>query len=180
MAVDKLVDSTQLDSDLTSVANAIRTKGGTSAQLAFPAGFVSAIGDIQTGGLSIQPPYKVASGSVTPVSNTQTLTVDVTASGITELCGAFIICEDIVNYATKYLDSAPVYIRGNHHNIYPLNAAGAGFGLTMTIFNDDGTISNTGNGNWWGLNNGTMTFGTYTANGFYKPGVTYSYVVVGV
>lgn len=50
MAVDKLVDSTQLDSDLTSVANAIRTKGGTSAQLAFPAGFVSAIGDIQTGG----------------------------------------------------------------------------------------------------------------------------------
>ena len=50
MAVDKLVDSTQLDSDLTSVANAIRTKGGTSAQLAFPAGFVQAIGDIQTGG----------------------------------------------------------------------------------------------------------------------------------
>lgn len=50
MALDKLVDSTQLDSDLTSVANAIRTKGGTSAQLAFPAGFVSAIGDIPTGG----------------------------------------------------------------------------------------------------------------------------------
>lgn len=38
------------DTDLTSVANAIRTKGGTSAQLAFPAGFVSAIGDIPTGG----------------------------------------------------------------------------------------------------------------------------------
>lgn len=50
MAVDKLVDSTQLDADLTSVANAIRTKGGTSAQLAFPADFVSAIGDIPTGG----------------------------------------------------------------------------------------------------------------------------------
>jgi hypothetical protein len=29
--------------DLTSVANAIRTKGGTSAQLAFPNGFISAI-----------------------------------------------------------------------------------------------------------------------------------------
>ena len=50
MALDKLVDSSQLDSDLTSVANAIRTKGGTSAQLAFPAGFVSAIGDIPSGG----------------------------------------------------------------------------------------------------------------------------------
>ena len=50
MSVDKLVDSTQLDSDLTSVANAIRTKGGTSAQLAFPAGFVSAVQAIPTGG----------------------------------------------------------------------------------------------------------------------------------
>ena len=36
--------------DLTSVANAIRTKGGTSAQLAFPADFVQAIEDIETGG----------------------------------------------------------------------------------------------------------------------------------
>lgn len=36
--------------DLTSVANAIRTKGGTSAPLAFPAGFVSAIAAISGGG----------------------------------------------------------------------------------------------------------------------------------
>lgn len=43
MAYDKLVDSTQLDSDLTSVANAIRTKGGTNSELTFPAGFVSAV-----------------------------------------------------------------------------------------------------------------------------------------
>lgn len=49
MAVDKLVDSSQLDADLTSVANAIRTKGGTSAQLAFPADFVSAVQAIPTG-----------------------------------------------------------------------------------------------------------------------------------
>lgn len=54
MAVDKLIDSTQLDADLTSVANAIRTKGGTSAQMAFPAGFVSAVNAIPTGdGFSI-------------------------------------------------------------------------------------------------------------------------------
>lgn len=50
MSVDKLVDSTQLDADLTSVANAIRTKGGTSASLAFPADFVSAIQAIPSGG----------------------------------------------------------------------------------------------------------------------------------
>lgn len=50
MALDKLVDSSQLDTDLTSVANAIRTKGGTSASLAFPADFISAIEAISGGG----------------------------------------------------------------------------------------------------------------------------------
>lgn len=50
MSLDKLVDSTQLDSDLTSVANAIRAKSGGSASLAFPAGFVSEIQAIPGGG----------------------------------------------------------------------------------------------------------------------------------
>lgn len=39
------------DASLTSVANAIRTKGGTSAQLTFPAGFVSAINAISSGSI---------------------------------------------------------------------------------------------------------------------------------
>lgn len=68
MAVDKLVDSTQLDTDLTSVANAIRTKGGTSASLAFPADFVSAIGAISTGG-------GVQSGSYTPTGAVRTFSL---------------------------------------------------------------------------------------------------------
>lgn len=37
------------DTDLTAVANAIRTKGGTSAALTFPGGFVDAIGAIPAG-----------------------------------------------------------------------------------------------------------------------------------
>lgn len=36
--------------DLTAVANAIRAKGGTSAPLVYPDGFVSAINAIETGG----------------------------------------------------------------------------------------------------------------------------------
>ncbi|MBR6208721.1 MAG: hypothetical protein IKQ69_06960 [Oscillospiraceae bacterium] len=50
MAIDKAVDSAQLDADLASVANAIRTKGGTSAQLAFPADYITAIAAISGGG----------------------------------------------------------------------------------------------------------------------------------
>lgn len=38
------------DTSLASVADAIRSKGGTSEQLVFPEGFVSAIDNMQTGG----------------------------------------------------------------------------------------------------------------------------------
>jgi len=75
MAADKLVDSTQLDSDLTSVANAIRIKGGTSGQMAFPAGFVSAVQAIPTG--------------ITPTGTKQ---ISITANGTTT--------EDVTNYAS--------------------------------------------------------------------------------
>jgi len=55
------------DTDLTSVADAIRAKGGTSASLTYPTGFVSAIQAIPTGG----------GGTV----NTCTMTID--ADGVT-------------------------------------------------------------------------------------------------
>ena len=74
MAVDKLVDSTQLDADLTSVANAIKTKGGISAQLEFPAGFVIAVDAIPTG--------------VTPTGTKQ---ISITQNGI--------VTEDVTDYA---------------------------------------------------------------------------------
>ena len=38
------------DTELTSIADAIRTKGGTQADLVFPTGFVTAIGNISGGG----------------------------------------------------------------------------------------------------------------------------------
>lgn len=50
MASYKVLDADQLDADLGIVADAIRTKGGTSADLAFPDGFVSAVENIETGG----------------------------------------------------------------------------------------------------------------------------------
>lgn len=71
MTVDKLVDSTQLDTDLTSVANAIRTKGGTSASLAFPADFVSAIAAIPSGGGA-----SFGTGTITPTSDITTCQID--------------------------------------------------------------------------------------------------------
>ena len=53
MALDKAIDSAQLDANLTAIADAIRTKGGTSEALVFPDGFVSAVQAIQAGGGTI-------------------------------------------------------------------------------------------------------------------------------
>lgn len=60
MAYDKLVDSSALDAGLRQIANAIREKGGTSDNLAFPAAMAEAIAAIQAGG-----GVKIASGSFT-------------------------------------------------------------------------------------------------------------------
>ena len=43
-----MADYKVTDTQLTSIANAIRTKGGTSAQLEFPTEFVDAIDNIST------------------------------------------------------------------------------------------------------------------------------------
>ena len=50
MAIDKAVDSAALEAGLRQIADAIRAKGGTSAQLAFPAAMAEAIAAIESGG----------------------------------------------------------------------------------------------------------------------------------
>lgn len=86
MAYDKVVDSASLDSKLTQVADAIRTKGNTSDDLQFPSGFISAIQAIQTGtelkiivsvtsGATVTATKGSLSVSGTSVNGTCTLTV---------------------------------------------------------------------------------------------------------
>ena len=50
MADYKVIDATQLDADLTIVAEAIRSKGGTTEQLPFPQGMKQAVEAISSGG----------------------------------------------------------------------------------------------------------------------------------
>lgn len=61
------------DTSLTSVANAIRTKGGTSAALSFPTGFVTAIQNLPSGGGG--GTYQAKTG-ITPTTSSQTITAD--------------------------------------------------------------------------------------------------------
>lgn len=50
MAVDKAIDSTEFDSKLTSVADAIRAAGGTTDTMSFPTGMIDAISSLSSGG----------------------------------------------------------------------------------------------------------------------------------
>lgn len=70
MAYDKVIDSSALDANLASIAEAIRTKGGTTDQLVFPAGFISAIEAIEAGG------SKFVSGSFIQNENVQRFTLN--------------------------------------------------------------------------------------------------------
>ena len=99
------------DTELTSIADAIRTKGGTSASLEFPTEFVSAIGNIPSGGgsaktvnISLFMPYSASSfgsftiyettdgvrgnqiGSIASADGSTTVTVGASANGIECVC----------------------------------------------------------------------------------------------
>ena len=68
MAYDKVVDSAVLDAGLKQIADAIREKGGTSDNLAFPTAMVDAIAAIEAGGGEINGARYVC-GSFTPESD---------------------------------------------------------------------------------------------------------------
>lgn len=74
------------DTELTSIANAIRTKGGTSAQLTFPNDFVTAIGNIPSGGggginLNYELYVQMAQGSMTISANDLNKTIEFAWNG---------------------------------------------------------------------------------------------------
>ena len=79
-----MADYLTTDTELASVANAIRTKGGTSSLLVYPAGYVSAINAIPTGGSVTTEPLSVTvNGTYTAPSGTAytPVTVNVPSGG---------------------------------------------------------------------------------------------------
>ena len=82
-----MADYKVTDTELTSIANAIRTKGGTQAQLEFPTGFVSSIQAIPTGSGVIQPLSVTQNGTYNPPSGVDgfaPVIVNVSGGGTTD------------------------------------------------------------------------------------------------
>lgn len=136
MAYDKFVDSVALDADLTTVANAIRTKGGTSAQLHFPDEYVSAINAIETGGGVDIPVFNVVWDS--NYENIVSVTCDKT----------YTECRSIVNmYSMSALTdegehtfSATLTVDGGTYLLYTMFISNVA-PLYDIQYNSDGTIT---------------------------------------
>ena len=63
-----MADYLTTDTELTSIANAIRTRGGTSAPLVYPQGFISAIQAIPMGGMVVTETTDTHGGTIVNIS----------------------------------------------------------------------------------------------------------------
>jgi hypothetical protein len=126
MAYDKVVDSSVLDAGLKQIADAIREKGGTSDNLAFPAAMAEAIAAIEAGGGNI------AFGTVTAATTSAAITVTHDLGAIPTI-GVFIRTDG--GDLTSTSDMFALYQDANcTHRIYPYNSKlNATFGAAQTF-----------------------------------------------
>ena len=120
--------------ELESVADAIRTKGGTSADLVYPDGFITAIGNISGGGGT-----GVAKGTLTVASNVNTNTntkiTDTSTIGFTPKAFLF-YCSD--RSATS-----------NHVNIATFVTLGSSYYVRSRTRYSSNALSTSGDANNW-------------------------------
>lgn len=176
MAYDKVVDSSLLDTNLTIVANAIRSKGGTTENLSFPDGFVSAVQAIQTGGGSGDS-SGVIGGSFTPTENVSTIEVDV---GTTFRHFVLYTFDTITGQSVKASKFLLVDLDLNECTGVSTNNSGSAMtGAVDVIFNTDGsgTFAIMGNSRITILENGIKISGGTTGNcmGYFLAGVTFNW-----
>lgn len=161
MADNKVVNATQLDADLTLIADAIREKDGSSASLKFPSDFVSAIASIVSVPSNISA---LASGTITLTEQNSKLTLEHNLGVAPNFY--FVRAQEAFNstaHNSKIFTSYGADIGGNEleHLAYYTSSSGA-FGTKQVA------------GSFWSL---TDTLNTMDASGYYyKAGCIYHWI----
>ena len=151
MAADKLVDSAQLDADLTTVADGIRYAGGTSAELSFPAGMaaaaralkptgtkrITANGTVDVSGyasaeveVSGDAPI-LQTKTVTPTKSQQTVTPDSGKDGLSSVVVEAIPSQYIVPEGSQQITENGTYDVTGKASVV-VNVAGSGGGSDLS------------------------------------------------
>ena len=131
------------DTDLEAVADAIRNKGGTSADLEFPHGFVDAIDAIETGG-SGSGATVVASGTFTG-NGSYSISIPVGSKmPQTDFIFKFWVDDDTefpYNSSYKFADCAFIVLKGYASYDLSPNGTKAPISQTSVRVNNSGTIT---------------------------------------
>lgn len=151
------------DTSLTSIANAIRTKGGTNAALEYPDGFVQAIGEIEGGGGNTEYSYSYTNRGLASIHRAMNYDSSrkrlwLGASEDQKNRRSIVLCQPVVNYNlplknyTGWTDSIyyPIPIPSDANRITvscePLGVLAINYYAIAKVFGSNMTLVKSGNG----------------------------------
>lgn len=137
MADYKVVDTEQLETDLTSIAAAIREKAESSESLVFPTGFISAIANIETGGGLPNHISALTSGSTTFSSDSTTYKDVYHNLGVIPNFVVWYIADSLSENQENLMVagfSCAKKLKGNNGTIYRHHVGFTGFGIMGNIY----------------------------------------------
>ena len=173
-----MADYLTTDTDLTAVADAIRAKTGGSASLAFPAGFISEIGNISGGGNTdlADADMDFVYGEITPAGDTKNLALSM--GGISTVYYFLLWLDDFSSYS----DLKRIIVKAAYATSANRKTPSAGYSMNAHIveINASGNTERWQTGVVYTVSGNTLTIGSPSNQAtYFRTGVPYRFFVLG-